>query len=69
MDSFFRKRNAMCGAHVLSVKTIKDTINRFDVEIEDNFEDFKPRWNIRPGKQNPVIVDHEKKEIEYMLWD
>jgi putative SOS response-associated peptidase YedK len=58
----------MCGAYGLSVKTIKDIINRFDVEIEDNFEDFKSRWNIRPGQHNPVIVKHEKKEMEYMLW-
>jgi hypothetical protein len=25
----------MCGAYGLSVKTIKDIINRFDIEIED----------------------------------
>jgi hypothetical protein len=37
----------MCGAYGLSVKTIKDIINRFDIEIEDeNIDDFKPRWNI-----------------------
>jgi putative SOS response-associated peptidase YedK len=66
---FYRKRNAMCGAYGLSVKTIKDIINRFDIEIEDEkIEDFKPRWNIRPGQHNPVIVNNEKKQIEYMLW-
>lgn len=62
----------MCGAYGLSVKTIKDIINRFDIEIEDeNIEYFKPRWNIRPGQHNPVVVKHannEKNQIEMMLW-
>jgi putative SOS response-associated peptidase YedK len=51
----------MCGAYGLSVKAIKDIINRFDLEIGDeNIEDFKPRWNIRPGQNNPVVVKEEK---------
>jgi putative SOS response-associated peptidase YedK len=62
----------MCGAYGLSVKTIKDIINRFDVEIEDeNIEGFRPRWNIRPGQFNPVVVkkaEIEKNRIEFMLW-
>jgi len=63
----------MCGAYGLSVKTIKDIISRFDVEIEDEntFEDYKPRWNIRPGQHNPVIIKHDKNEknhIELMKW-
>ena len=60
----------MCGAYGLSVKTIKDIIYRFDVE-DDNFEDFKPRWNIRPGQNNPVVVKqakNEKNQIESMHW-
>jgi putative SOS response-associated peptidase YedK len=60
----------MCGAYGLSVKTIKDIIYRFDVE-DENVEGFKPRWNIRPGQHNPVVVKHaknEKKNIEMMLW-
>jgi putative SOS response-associated peptidase YedK len=36
--------------------------------IENTLENFKPRWNIRPGQLNPVIVNHEKKEIELMFW-
>ena len=37
----------MCGAYGLPVKTIKDIISRFDIEIvTENIEDFKPRWNI-----------------------
>ncbi len=63
---FNRKRNAMCGAYGLSVKTIKDVLNRFD--IENTLDNFEPRWNIRPGQNNPVIVNHEKKEIELMVW-
>jgi putative SOS response-associated peptidase YedK len=62
----------MCGAYGLSVKIIKDIINRFDVEIEDEkFERFRPRWNIRPGQHNPVVVkkvETEKNHIEFMQW-
>ena len=61
----------MCGAYGLSVKTIKDIIYRFDVEDENTFEDYKPRWNIRPGQLNPVVVkkaENEKNHIEFMLW-
>jgi putative SOS response-associated peptidase YedK len=62
----------MCGAYGLSVKTIKDIINRFDIEIEDeNFEYFKPRWNIRPGQNNPVVVKkakNEKNQLGMMHW-
>ena len=56
----------MCGAYGISVKKIQDLIDRFD--IVNTLEDFKPRWNVRPGQENPVIVNHENKEIEYMLW-
>jgi putative SOS response-associated peptidase YedK len=60
------------GAYGLSVKTIKDIINRFDIEIEnENVEGFRPRWNIRPGQHNPVVVKkagNEKNHIEMMLW-
>jgi putative SOS response-associated peptidase YedK len=62
----------MCGAYGLSVKTIKDIITRFDIEIEDeNIEGLRPRWNIRPGQNNPVIVKkakNEKNQIMMMLW-
>lgn len=56
----------MCGAYGLSVKNIQDLIDRFG--IENTLDNFKPRWNIRPGQENPVVVDHGNKEIEYMLW-
>jgi len=56
----------MCGAYGISVKKIQDLIDRFD--IVNALENFKPRWNVRPGQENPVIVSHENKEIEYMLW-
>lgn len=59
----------MCGAYGLSVKTIKDILYRFDIEIEDeNIEGFKPRWNIRPGQSNPVIINRGKNQIEMMHW-
>ena len=61
----------MCGAYGLSVKTIKDIIYRFDIEDENTLEDYKSRWNIRPGQYNPVVVkqaENEKNHIEMMLW-
>ena len=61
----------MCGAYGLSVKTIKDIIYRFDIEDDNTFEDYKPRWNIRPGQYNPVVVkqaENEKNHIELMKW-
>ena len=58
----------MCGAYGLSVRTIKDIYDRFGIEDEDNLENFKPRWNIRPGQSNPVVINNEKREIEFMLW-
>jgi len=42
----------MCGGYGLSVKNIKDVYDRFD--IENTLENFKPRWNIRPGQFNPI---------------
>ena len=58
----------MCGAYGLSIRTIKDIYDRFGIEDEDNLENFKPRWNIRPGQSNPVVINNEKREIEFMLW-
>jgi putative SOS response-associated peptidase YedK len=60
----------MCGAYGLSVKTVKDILSRFDIE-DENIEDYKPRWNIRPGQHNPVVVkkeENEKGRSEYLLW-
>lgn len=56
----------MCGAYGITVKKIQDLIDRFD--IVNALEDFKPRWNVRPGQENPVIVNHGNNELEYMLW-
>ncbi len=38
----------MCGAYGFSVKDAKEVYNRFD--IENTLEDFKPRFNARPGQ-------------------
>jgi len=56
----------MCGAYGLSVRNIQNLIDRFD--IVDALDNFKPRWNIRPGQSNPVIVNQGNKEIELMVW-
>ncbi len=55
----------MCGAYGLSVRNIQNLIDRFD--IVNALDNFKPRWNIRPGQSNPVIVNNENKEIELMV--
>jgi putative SOS response-associated peptidase YedK len=56
----------MCGAYGFSVKDAREIYNRFD--IENTLENFKPRFNVRPGQMNPVIINQEKKEIERMFW-
>jgi putative SOS response-associated peptidase YedK len=56
----------MCGAYGLSVRNIQNLIDRFD--IVNALDHFKPRWNIRPGQSNPVIVNQGNKEIELMVW-
>jgi len=56
----------MCGAYGLSVRNIQNLIDRFD--IVNALDNFKPRWNIRPGQSNPVIVNQGDKEIELMVW-
>jgi len=55
----------MCGAYGLSVRNIQNLIDRFD--IVNALDNFKPRWNIRPGQSNPVIVNQGNKEIG-LLW-
>lgn len=56
----------MCGAYGFSVKDAKEVYNRFG--IENTLESFRPRWNIRPGQMNPVIVSLEHTEITLMFW-
>lgn len=56
----------MCGAYGLSVRNIQNFIDRFD--IVNFLDNFKPRWNIRPGQSNPIIVNQGDKEIELMVW-
>lgn len=56
----------MCGAYGLSVRSIQNLIDRYD--IVNFLDNFKPRWNIRPGQSNPVIVNQGNKEIELMVW-
>lgn len=56
----------MCGAYGLSVRSIQNFIDRHD--IVNFLDNFKPRWNIRPGQSNPVIVNQGNNEIELMVW-
>jgi hypothetical protein len=57
---------AMCGAYGFSVKDVDEVYNRFD--IVNTLEDFRPRFNIRPGQMNPVIVSHSPNQITRMFW-
>ncbi len=56
----------MCGAYGFSVKDAKDVYDRF--EVVNQLEDFKPRWNLRPGQMNPVITSHSPNKISRMFW-
>ena len=56
----------MCGAYGLSVRNIQNLIDRYD--IVNFLDNFKPRWNIRPGQSNPVILNQGNNEIELMVW-
>jgi putative SOS response-associated peptidase YedK len=56
----------MCGRYGFSVKNAKDVYERFDTYNE--LEDFKPRYNITPGQQNPVITKHSPNLISRMVW-
>jgi putative SOS response-associated peptidase YedK len=57
---------AMCGAYGFSVKDAKEVYNRFD--IANTLENFKPRWNVRPGQMNPVVISHSPNQITRMFW-
>jgi putative SOS response-associated peptidase YedK len=56
----------MCGAYGFSVKDAKEVYNRFD--IENTLEDFKPRFNVRPGQMNPVVTSQSPNKISRMFW-
>jgi putative SOS response-associated peptidase YedK len=56
----------MCGAYGFSVKDAKEVYNRFD--IENTLDDFKPRFNVRPGQMNPVVTSHSPNKISRMFW-
>jgi putative SOS response-associated peptidase YedK len=56
----------MCGAYGFSVKDAKEVYDRF--EVVNQLEDFKPRFNVRPGQMNPVITSHSPNEISRMFW-
>jgi putative SOS response-associated peptidase YedK len=56
----------MCGAYGFSVKDAQEVYDRF--EVVNTLEDFKPRWNLRPGQMNPVITSHSPNKISRMFW-
>lgn len=54
----------MCGRFVL-VQKLEKIASRFDVEIPDIL-DYKPGYNISPGKYSLVITDRSPNTIENM---
>ena len=54
----------MCGAYGFLVKDVKEVYSRFG--IQNTLFDFKPRFNIRPGQMNPVVVSHSPNQITRM---
>jgi putative SOS response-associated peptidase YedK len=56
----------MCGAYGFSVKDAKEVYDRF--EVVNRLDDFKPRWNLRPGQMNPVITSASPNRISRMFW-
>jgi putative SOS response-associated peptidase YedK len=56
----------MCGAYGFSVKDAKEVYDRF--EVVNILENFKPRWNVRPGQMNPVVISHSPNQITRMFW-
>jgi putative SOS response-associated peptidase YedK len=56
----------MCGAYGFSVKDAKEVYDRFD--IVNTLEDFKPRFNVRPGQMNPVVTAHSPNQVLRMFW-
>jgi putative SOS response-associated peptidase YedK len=68
-DSFLTDEGynrGMCGSYGFSVKHAKDVYERFDTDNE--LADYKPRWNIKPSQQNPVITKHSPNHISRMKW-
>jgi putative SOS response-associated peptidase YedK len=53
----------MCGAYGFSVKDAQEVYNRFD--IENTLEDFRPRFNVRPGQMNPVVTSIPAEKFVY----
>jgi putative SOS response-associated peptidase YedK len=56
----------MCGSYGFSVKNAKDVYERFDTY--NDLPDYKPRWNIKPGQESPIITRHSPDQISRMVW-
>jgi len=56
----------MCGAYGFSVKDMKAVYKRFTIVNE--LDDFQPRYNLRPGQMNPVVISHSPNRIARMFW-
>lgn len=56
----------MCGAYGFSVKDMKAVYKRF--AIVNELDDFQPRYNLRPGQMNPVVISHSPNSIGRMFW-
>jgi putative SOS response-associated peptidase YedK len=54
----------MCGRYRLS-KTEKYLLEKFGVQLGEDFE-YKPRYNVAPSQQVPVIRQHREKPIRIL---
>lgn len=57
----------MCGSYGFSVDRAVEVYARFQIENE-GLQNYQPRWNIKPGQVNPVVVRHSPNSIQYMFW-
>src|SRR5438045_4052599 len=56
----------MCGAYGFSAKQASDVYDRF--EVMNTLPDFHPRYNLRPGQFNPVIIQQSPRLLKLMKW-
>src|SRR5208282_2096453 len=56
----------ICGSYGFSIKDAREVYNRFD--IENTLVNLIPRYNIRPGQMNPVIIAQSPNRIIRMFW-
>lgn len=57
----------MCGTTGLDIPNVRELYHRFN--IVNTLDDYRPRWNIRPGQMNLIIISHSPNQILRMKWE